>query len=142
MKISFTHLFCISVFFLSVCTTACKKSAVETKSENGTTTEYKSAVFMEPQEFIAGMQKGNATIVDVRYPQEFEEGHIEGALNINFFDPTFKSQLLSLPKDKEYYLYCKNGTPSQRAAEFMMKNDFPKVFVLKGGWEAYEAVEK
>ena len=143
MKITFTTLLSISLLFLCVFTLSCKNSAAETTAENATEKDnvQKSAIFLEPQEFIAGMQKGKAVILDVRYPAEFEEGHIEGAMNINFFDTTFKSQLLSLPKNKDYYIYCKNDTRSQRAAEFMMFNEYPEVYVLKGGWEAYQAVQ-
>lgn len=144
MKISFATLLSLSLLFLCVFLISCKDSATETTAENAKEKSkvQTSAVFLEPQEFIAGMKKGKAVILDVRYPAEFEEGHIDGAMNINFFDTTFKSQLLSLPKNKDYYLYCKNDTRSQRAAEFMMLNEFPEVYVLKGGWEAYQAVEK
>jgi len=119
---------------------SCKDSATtETVSENGKTEKpaYKEATMLEPAEFEKGMNKNNAVLVDVRMPQEFEQGHIEGAQNINFFDPNFKNQLLDLDKGRKYYMYCKNDSRSERAAEFMLQNDFPQVYVLKGGYQAW-----
>jgi rhodanese-related sulfurtransferase len=68
-------------------------------------------------------------------PGEFEQGHIEGAININFFDPEFKYKLLELNKSKKYYLYCKNETRSYRSMKFMEDNDFKNVYMLEGGYE-------
>lgn len=136
----------VTIIFMSflVCfTSSCKESSSsETTSEGETKSTHKAAVMIEPDEFEKGMKKNKAFLLDVRQPQEFEQGHIEGAVNINFFDPTFKSQLLGLSKGKDYYLYCKNDTRSQRAAEFMMYNDYPDVYVLKGGYEAWKAAGK
>ena len=38
------------------------------------------------------------TIVDVRTPAEFREGHLAGAINMDFFGASFDSQILGLPK--------------------------------------------
>ncbi|HUR30948.1 MAG TPA: rhodanese-like domain-containing protein [Saprospiraceae bacterium] len=119
---------------------SCKPSTpVETKEEGKVEAKstYKEAPMISPDEFEAGMKKNRAVLVDVRMPQEFEKGHMEGAVNMNFFDPNFKAQLLDLDKDKKYYMYCKNDARSERAAEFMLQNDFPEVYVLKGGYDAW-----
>ena len=121
--------------------TSCKESATaETTAEDPAATQstYKEAPLITPDEFEKGMKKNNAVLVDVRMPQEFEQGHIEGAVNINFFDPNFKNQLLDLEKNKKYYLYCKNDSRSERAAEFLLQNDFPHVYVLEGGYTSWK----
>ena len=134
------------IFFVSclVCFTAsCKQSSsADTTAESEEQSSYQSAVMIGPEEFEKGIKRNKSFLVDVRQPQEFEQGHIEGAVNINFFDPAFKSQLLGLDKGKHYYMYCKNDVRSQRAAEFMMQNDYPNVFVLNGGYEAWIAAGK
>lgn len=122
-------------------TYACKQDTTSESVKDNTISgdsTYKKAEFIEPLDFQKGMNRSRAVIVDVRMPQEFEQGHIEGAVNINFFDPNFKSQLLGLEKNKKYYMYCKNGRMSERAAEFMMKNDYSEIYVLKGGYEAWQ----
>lgn len=93
--------------------------------------------FLEAEDFKKESSRGGAVLIDVRLPQEFEKGHIEGAKNINFFDPKFKENLLDLNRDKSYYLYAKNEAHSKMAAAFMMHNDFPKVFVLRGGYDGW-----
>ena len=127
--------------FSIVFAVSCKeKSSVDTTPESATEAEstYKEATFIEPSEFDKGRRKSSAVLLDVRMPQEFEQGHIEDAVNINFFDPNFKNQLLELDKDKKYYVYCKNDSRSERAAEFLLQNDYPEVYVLKGGYEAWK----
>src|SRR5690349_668533 len=62
---------------------------------------------LDKDQFSAEMNKSGAVLIDLRMPQEFEQGHIEGAININFFDPEFKYKLLELDKDKSYFIYDK-----------------------------------
>lgn len=93
---------------------------------------------LEKEKFASDMKKSGAVLIDVRMPQEFEQGHIEGAININFFDPEFKFKLLELNKQKKYYLYCKNETRSYRSMKFMETNDFKNVYILKGGYEKWK----
>ncbi len=132
----------ISMSFMVSFVLSCKQSAstdITTENAEGGEPAYKEAPMLEPSEFEKGMKKNKAVLVDVRMPQEFEQGHIEGAININFFDPNFKSQLLGLDKSKKFYMYCKNDARSERAAEFMLQNDFPHVYVMKGGYLAWKA---
>lgn len=112
-------------------TTESKENAAESSSSDPA--EHK----LDKTTFAADMKKSGAVIIDVRMPQEFEQGHIEGAININFFDPEFKHQLLDLDRDKTYYLYCKNETRSYRSMKFMETNDFKHVYILKGGYEEW-----
>lgn len=97
--------------------------------------------FLDKAVFAAEMKKSDAVILDVRMPGEFDQGHIEGAVNINFFDPDFKHKLLDLNKSKKYYLYCKNETRSKMSMKFMLDNDFKDVYVLKKGYEEWNAAK-
>lgn len=140
-RVSGTIFIASFIIFLS----ACKPSATgDTVSEtSGAAAEpYKEAPMLDVATFDKGIQKSKSVVLDVRMPQEFEQGHIEGAININFFDPNFKYQLLELEKNKKYYVYCKNDARSERAAEFMLKNDYPEVYVLDGGYDAWQEAGK
>ena len=131
----------LMIIVTCVClSTSCKQNPAEETAESSTSidTTYKEAVMLSPEEFQKGASKSNAVLIDTRFPAEYEQGHIEGAINMNFFDPNFKAQLLEMNKNKKYYLYCKNDTNSEAAAEFLMKNDYPDVFVLEGGYEAWQ----
>ena len=97
--------------------------------------------FLDKETFAADMKKSGAVILDVRMPGEFDQGHIEGAVNINFFDPEFKHKLLDLNKSSKYYIYCKNETRSKMSMKFMLDNDFKDVYVLKKGYEEWNVAK-
>ncbi len=58
-------------------------------------------------------------IIDVRTPQEFAEGHLEGAVNIDVQSPEFDSMVATLPTDGEYFIYCRSGNRSGQAISRM-----------------------
>lgn len=80
----------------------------------------------------------NQVIIDVRTPQEFQAGHIEGALNINYFDKNFLEQFSNFDKTKPVFIYCKSGNRSSSASPKISKLGFKEVYDLQGGilnWE-------
>ena len=87
-----------------------------------------------PQDFQIGLQKDTAAVLlDVRRPTEFAEGHIKGAINIDWLDiENFKVQAQKLDINKTYFIYCRSGKRSNAAAREMAKRGF-KVFDLQGG---------
>jgi len=73
------------------------------------------------------------TILDIRTPQEFASGHIEGAININLFDKTFETQLLKLDKTKPLFIYCRSGSRTSKASKKASNLGFEEVYDLQGG---------
>ena len=57
----------------------------------------------------------NAVLVDVRTPEEYAEGHIANAVNINFYDPAFVEKMKALGTDKKFFIYCRSGNRSGQA---------------------------
>lgn len=92
-----------------------------------------------PQEFATAIATdSNAIVLDVRQLKEFESGHLENAIQLNFLDKAvFEKGIKDLDKSKTYYLYCRSGRRSNSAALMMKKEGF-KVFDLKGGILAWE----
>lgn len=86
---------------------------------------------------LGGKQLENAILVDVRTPEEFQQGHLEEALNINLFDPTFDAQFSKIDKQKTIYVYCKVGGRSAKAQERLLDMGFKNVVNLEGGYDAY-----
>ena len=78
------------------------------------------------------------TIVDVRTPTEFREGHIAGAVNMDFFGATFDSQILTLPKDKPILLYCRTGNRSAGAYDAMTKEGITNILHMNQGITAWQ----
>ena len=64
-------------------------------------------------------------IIDVRTPEEFQSGHLEKSINIEW------QEILSLPsnidKSKKIYLYCRSGNRSQKATEILSQAGFLNV---------------
>ena len=79
-------------------------------------------------------QQPQAVVVDVRTADEFSDGHLPGALNIDVKNPSFGSQVHELDTAKTIMLYCHSGGRSRKAAEIMEGLGFRKVMVMKGGF--------
>ena len=74
-----------------------------------------------------------AVVVDVRTPQEFNDGHISKSLLIDIYNPTFAEKISELDKSKNYYIYCRSGQRSYHAGVFMLEQNFTNVHHLKDG---------
>lgn len=77
-------------------------------------------------------------LIDVRTPEEFEAGHIENALNIDFFSEQFNADFEKLDKEKPIYIYCKSGNRSGQAAKKLAVMGFEMIYDLKGGFLNYQ----
>lgn len=82
---------------------------------------------------------GEVVIIDVRTPAEYEEGHLEGAVNYNVEDGTLASVLGSLDPAGEYVVYCRSGNRSAVAAQQMAEAGFANVSDLGSVAEASSA---
>jgi rhodanese-related sulfurtransferase len=78
----------------------------------------------------------NAKLIDVRTESEFTEFHIEGAELIDIYSPDFADKIKALPKDKDYYVYCRSGGRSASACGFMESLGY-KTHNLAGGIVSY-----
>ena len=72
-------------------------------------------------------------IIDLRTPEEFNEGHIEKAVNIDFYSEAFKEDLDKLDKNRTYFIYCQSGNRSGRAMPIMEGLGFKEVYNLSVG---------
>lgn len=79
------------------------------------------------------------TIVDVRTPAEFRDGHLAGAVNMDFFGASFDSQILALPKDKPVLLYCRTGNRSAGAYDAMEKEGITNIFHMNEGITGWQS---
>ena len=79
----------------------------------------------------------NFIILDVRTPDEFADGHLENAVNINFYSSTFQESIALLDKDKTYLVYCLSGYRSTLASEMIINLHFTDVYNMIGGIEEW-----
>lgn len=73
-----------------------------------------------------------SVIIDVRTPEEYASGHLEGAINVNLQSGTFETSILELPLDGDYAVYCKSGNRSAQAVSIMTAAGFENVQDLGG----------
>ena len=84
----------------------------------------------------------DVVIFDVRTASEFAEGHIEGAINIDYKQGDFvERSKATLPKDRTIAVYCRSGRRSAGAADLLAKEGF-KLVNLKGGIIAWQEAKK
>lgn len=98
-----------------------------------------------PQEAFTLIQENqnnpDFVVIDVRTPQEFTDGYIENAINIDFYSETFRDELNKLDKGKTYLIYCRSGGRSGNALNIMTELRFKEVYNMLGGILAWNAEE-
>ena len=65
------------------------------------------------------------TIIDVRTPSEWNSGHLDGAINIEWQNILSLSKDIS--KDEKIYLYCRSGNRSGKATKILLDNGYQNV---------------
>jgi rhodanese-related sulfurtransferase len=65
-----------------------------------------------------------AMVIDVRTPDEFNGGHLEGAERIGIADDDFLSRIDQLDKSANYYIYCRSGNRAGQAIDAMIDLGF------------------
>ena len=85
------------------------------------------------EQFREGYRK--AQLIDVREPNEFDNGHILGSRNIPMTQ--MKMRLQEIRPDKPVYLYCQSGMRSGRAALLLHKKGYKHLYHLQGGFKKW-----
>ena len=98
---------------------------------------------MKPAEAFALIQKNKGhpqfVVLDVRTPEEFNTGHLEGAINVNFNGSAFKEEIGRLDREKTYLVYCRTGRRSEEAVRIMRDLGFKHLLQFEGDivrWQA------
>lgn len=65
-----------------------------------------------------------SAVIDVRTPEEFATGHLDGALHFDIQGAEFDSQLATLDKAANYVVYCRSGNRAGQAISYMQENGF------------------
>lgn len=94
-----------------------------------------------PQDAAATIESTpDVVVLDIRTPEEFAGGIIEGAVNIDFYEPDFAAQIDTLDKDADYVVYCRSDNRSGAAMDVFADLGFTSVTEIDGGIVAwYEA---
>ncbi|MCC7298945.1 MAG: thioredoxin [Bacteroidia bacterium] len=123
MKNTIRFAFLISIFALG-----CSGSQAQ-KIENTDATGFQDKLKTELQK----------TILDVRTPEEYNNGHIPNAININVNGSDFETAVQKLDTQKTIFVYCLAGSRSARAADILAQMGFKNIVNLEGGYSQWSA---
>ena len=94
------------------------------------------------EEAKADFDRGIAIFLDARDPDEYQEGHIKGALNlpVRHLDVYYPRMKALLPKEAHLILYCASPecNASLYLAEELARLEYDRIEVMLGGWEGWE----
>ena len=95
--------------------------------------ENKEISYKELNDFIK--DKG-ALLIDVRSSQEYDEGHINGAINIPSYNIKKEIEKIIKNKNQPIILYCSTGARSRKAKMELEKLEYENVYNLQGGMDS------
>ena len=87
--------------------------------------------------FVSQLTK-TTILIDVRTPEEFDEGHLSGAVNVSVTSIDFANQINEFSKKGPIYVYCRSEKRSNRAANLMKADGFPMMIELEKGYLAWQ----
>jgi rhodanese-related sulfurtransferase len=73
-----------------------------------------------------------ASVIDVRTVEEWNSGHLEGAVLIEIADADFRQELSALDPAADYYIYCRSGNRAGQAINIMKEMGFTGELVNGG----------
>jgi len=74
-----------------------------------------------------------AILVDVRSPQEYKEGHLEGSINLPLYDLERNCQMLVDKKENTIIVYCQSGSRSRKAIQILRDQSCLNLYQIEGG---------
>lgn len=113
--------------------TACSSDTLEPAAAAAEVTRPESPVRVGVSDFAAIIATPGTQIIDVRTPEEFAEGHIEGAVNIPVESADFLDNVAQLDPTATYAVYCRSGNRSQGAVEGMASVGITGIYELESG---------
>ena len=79
------------------------------------------------------IQNTDYILVDVRTAEEYESGHIQDAVNFDFYSESFQNDILTLDKSSSIILYCRTQNRSTKTANYLKENGYKEITVIEGG---------
>ena len=91
---------------------------------------------------LIAKHKNNADfiILDVRTPQEFNNGHIEKAILLDFYSKTYTDEFKRLDKSKIYLIYCRSGNRSGKTLDLIKNMGFSRVYNMGQGINGWRSM--
>ncbi|WP_299602822.1 rhodanese-like domain-containing protein [uncultured Aquimarina sp.] len=128
----------LSFLLLLYVSTSCAQQNASNTGEDSNPIHSEKVVVIDISVIQKEVLGKNVQFIDIRTPQEYQEGFIDDAVNISFSDKeNFTSKFENLNKNEPVYIYCYSGWRSHRAAKLLITLGFEKVYDFKGGYKAW-----
>lgn len=88
-------------------------------------------------EAVMLMSRKSALVLDVREPDEFAQGHLQGARNVPLSQLSARLKELEKFRDKPVLVVCERGRRANAAAKLLKAQSFTTLNILKGGMQAW-----
>ncbi len=125
----------VGIFF------GCQKSnstAADTTTNAKVKTQEGKFQKLDPLAFKQKLESlSNEQLVDIRTPEEFGAGHLADAVNYDFYESYFETQLTQLKQDQPVMIYCKSGGRSGKTFAKLKGMGFKEVYDMKGGYDRW-----
>lgn len=92
--------------------------------------------------FLTSPAFAKIVVLDVRTPEEYAEGHVQGSLNIDVLNKDFIKKIKGLNKEDTYKIYCRSGKRAAKALDEMKGLGFKDLENLGGYEDARKVLEK
>ena len=144
-------LFSILFVVISISSTALSMTALAEESIVETNSNEYSKDFGELRDSVLHVtaveaaqllaQKPNIKVLDVRTGFEYKRGHIEGAVQINYYSFSFKDKLSTLDKETTWLVHCKSGVRSGKTLSLMKELGFKSIIHMDDGINGWRAAK-
>jgi rhodanese-related sulfurtransferase len=94
---------------------------------------------IEPLEAIQLVNRQGGIFLDVRVPEEYQQGHVVNAVHIPLAQISDNLKRLEKYRAKPVIMICRSGARSGQASRALRKHGLEAVYNLKGGMQAWSA---
>jgi len=127
------HITTLAAVTLAALALAACSSAGTSENAAGPATARPGAVTIGAADAVALLEdRDDVQVIDVRTPEEFAQGHLDGAELIDIYDPGFRDDVAGLDRDASYLVYCRSGSRSSQAVALMQDLGFAEVYDAGG----------
>ena len=135
ISLPLAKIYCCFLLLVGSVLFACNPTSQESLSVDNSSSESSlNYTKLDPPDFAHKLNElDNELLIDVRTPDEYNTGHLEGATILDFRDSNFRKQVDHLDRSRPVMIYCAAGGRSSAAVTVLQELGFAEIYELQGG---------